>query len=185
MDVKNTTIIFIKGNIFCCIVFSSLDSKALPKWNQLLKERICSSFLSVVPIRKDAKLKMEELLPLKVPIHHKLFLPMRQGLMDKNIWNIFSGAGKFCLAHGLRQLTLDTICDISYLQTLLKRHKEKLQMTFGVGHCTMLIVNILFNTSIFPIIGKKNNQSSGCDPDREIPTRGSTDNARNSVKSCF
>ena len=34
---------------------------------------------------------------------------------------------------------------------------------------------------IFPIIGKKNNQSSVSDADREIPTLGSTDNAGNSI----
>ena len=54
-------------------------------------------------------------------------------------------------------------------------------MTFGVGHHTTLIVNILFKTSIFPVIGKKNNQSSVSDADREIPTFGSTDNAKNLV----
>ena len=46
---------------------------------------------------------------------------------------------------------------------------------------TRLIVNILFQTSIFPIIGKKNNQSSVSDADREIPTIKSTDNAGNSI----
>ena len=34
---------------------------------------------------------------------------------------------------------------------------------------------------IFNVIGKKNNQTSVSDADREIPTLGSTDNARNSV----
>ena len=59
---------------------------------------------------------------------------------------------------------------------------EDLQMTFGVGHYTTLIVNILFKTSIFQRICKKNNQSSVSDADREIPILGSTDNAGNSVK---
>ena len=45
----------------------------------------------------------------------------------------------------------------------------------------MLIVNILFKTLIFHRIGKKNNQSSVSDADREIPTCRSTDNAGNSV----
>ena len=54
-------------------------------------------------------------------------------------------------------------------------------MTFGVGHHTMLIVNILFKTLIFPILGKKNNQSLVSDEDREIPTLGSTENAGNLV----
>ena len=54
-------------------------------------------------------------------------------------------------------------------------------MTFGVGHRTTLTVNILFKTSIFPIVGKKNNQPSVSDADREIPTLGSTDDAGNMV----
>ena len=75
----------------------------------------------------------------------------------------------------------DTISDVSCLQILLTHHNEKLRMTFGVGYQTMLIVNILFKISIFPIIDKKNNQSSVSDADQEITTLGSTDNARNSV----
>ena len=58
-------------------------------------------------------------------------------------------------------------------------------MTFGVGCHTMLIANILFKTSLFQRLGKKNNQSWVSDADREIPTLGSTDNAGNSVKPCF
>ena len=38
-----------------------------------------------------------------------IFLPMRQSLF------YFSGAGKFCLAHGLRQLTRDFKSDIRTL----------------------------------------------------------------------
>ena len=71
----------------------------------------------------------------------------------------FSSAGKFCLAHGLRQLTRDTKSDISCLQTLLTSHNEDLQMRFGISCHTLLIVNILFKISIFQKIGKKNNQS--------------------------
>ena len=58
--------------------------------------------------------------------------------------------------------------DVSCLQTLL---------TFGDGHHTTLIVNILFKTSIFPKIGKKYNQSTFSDADRDIPTIWITDNA--------
>ena len=44
-----------------------------------------------------------------------------------------------------------------------------------------VFVNIIYKASIFfPVIGKKNNQSSVSDADQEIPTLGSTDNARNS-----
>ena len=48
-------------------------------------------------------------------------------------FSIFSGAGKFCLAHGLRRLTRETKCSVSCLQTSLTRRNEKLRMTFGVG----------------------------------------------------
>ena len=88
------------------------------------------------------------------------------------VCSIFSSAGKFCLTHWLRQLTQDTKSDISYLQRVLTPRNEDLQMTFGVGSHTMLIVNILFKTSIFQEIGKKNNQSAVSNADREIPTLG-------------
>ena len=58
-------------------------------------------------------------------------------------------------------------------------------MMFGVGRHTTLIVHILFKTLIFQRIGKKNNQSSVTDADREIPTLGSTDNVGKEVKSNF
>ena len=54
-------------------------------------------------------------------------------------------------------------------------------MTFGAGCQTMLLGIILFKTSIFQRIGKKNNQSWVSDADREIPTLGSIDNVRNKV----
>ena len=93
--------------------------------------------------------------------------------------SIFRGAGKFGRVHGLRQLTRDTKSDVICLQKLLTRRNENLQMKFDVGRHTMLIVNILFKTSIFQRKGKKNNQSSVSDEDREIPTLGSTVNAGN------
>ena len=68
------------------------------------------------------------------------FLPMRQSLF------YFSGTGKFCFAHGLRQLTREAKSDASCLQTLLTRGNEYIQITFGVGRRTTLIVNILFKT---------------------------------------
>ena len=64
---------------------------------------------------------------------------------------------------------------------LLTPSNEKFRMRFRVGRHTTLIVNILFKTSIFPIIGKKNNQSSVFDADREVSTLRSKDNAGNSV----
>ena len=108
-------------------------------------------------------------------MQHHFFLPMRQSLL------FFSGAGKFCLAHGLRQLTPDTKSDVSCLQTFFTSRNEKRRMTFGVGRHTTFIVIILFKTSIFPVIGKKNNQMSVFDADQELPTLGLTDNARNEV----
>ena len=90
----------------------------------------------------------------------------------------FSVAGKFCLAHGLRQLTRDTKgdCDVICIQTPLTRRNKK----FGVGrsvNCKHFKEMIQFYT----IIGKKNNQSSLSDADRENPTLGSTNDAGNSV----
>ena len=87
----------------------------------------------------------------------------------------------FCLADGQRQLTRGTKSEVSCLQTLLMRRNEDLQMTFGVGRHTTLIVNIPFKTSIFLRIGKKDNQSLVSGADQEIPTLGSKDNAGNSV----
>ena len=97
------------------------------------------------------------------------FLSMRQSLF------FFSGAGKFCLAHGLRQLTPDTKSDVSCIQTFFTNRNEKRRMTFGVGRHTTFIVIILFKTSIFPVIGKKNNQTSLFGADQELPTLGLTD----------
>ena len=80
-----------------------------------------------------------------------IFLPARQSLF------YFSSAGKFCLAHGLRQLTRDTKNDISCL--LLYARKGLTTNGIRSWPSYNVIVNILFKASIFPIIGKKNNQS--------------------------
>ena len=71
---------------------------------------------------------------------------------------------------------------VVYKRYLRARRNEDLQMTFGVGRHTTLIVNILSKTSIF-FSGNmlKNNQSSVSDADREISILGSTDSAGNSV----
>ena len=52
------------------------------------------------------------------------------------VCSIFSGAGKFCLARGLRQLTRDNKSDVSCLQMFFTHRKEKRRMTFGVGRHT-------------------------------------------------
>ena len=49
------------------------------------------------------------------------------------VCSIYSGAGKFCLAHRLRQLKRDTKSDVSCLQTMLTPHNENFQMTIGVS----------------------------------------------------
>ena len=87
----------------------------------------------------------------------------------------------FCFKRWMGQLTLDINSDVCCLQTFLTRRNEDLQMTFGVGRHTTLIVNILFKIRFFSIMGRKNNQSSVFDADREISILGSTDNAGNSV----
>ena len=66
---------------------------------------------------------------------------------------------------------------------------EKLKVTSVVYKCYLRIVMQNFEWHaeldvIFPIIGKKNNQSSVSDVDQEIPTLRSTDSAGNSVP-CF
>ena len=66
-----------------------------------------------------------------------LFLP------ETEFFSIFIGAGKFCLAHGLRQLAGDTKSDVSCLQMSPARCNEKLRMTFGVGRHKTLIVKML------------------------------------------
>ena len=70
------------------------------------------------------------------------------------VCSIFSGAGKFCLAHGLRQLAQDTKSDVSCVQKSFTCPNEKLPMTFRIGHHTKLIVD-------------KNNQSLMPHADRE------------------
>ena len=40
----------------------------------------------------------------------------------------FSGVGKFCLTHGLRQLTYNTKIDVSGLQTTFTHCNEKLRI---------------------------------------------------------
>ena len=101
-------------------------------------------------------------------------MPISYSYLKDRVCSIFSNAGKFCFAHGLRQLIQDSICDVSCLQTSLTCRSKQLRVTHVVGHHTTSIVNILFKTLIFPIIGKKNNQSSVSGADWEIPTLGST-----------
>ena len=50
------------------------------------------------------------------------------------VCSIFSSAGKFCLAKGLRQLTQDSKSNVSCLQTMPTSRNENLRMTFGVSH---------------------------------------------------
>ena len=81
--------------------------------------------------------------------------------------SIFSGAGKFCLAHGLRQLTRDTKSDVICLQTTLTRRNEKLRITFAVARQTAQIVKKSRKQTIL-----FNNQSSVFDADREVQPSG-------------
>ena len=97
------------------------------------------------------------------------FLFQQRSYLCERVCSSFSDAGKFCLAPGLREFTRDTKSDVSYLQTHLN---EKRRMTFG-----MVVIkrdlDILFKAPILPVIGKKNDQSSVSEADREIPTRES------------
>ena len=90
----------------------------------------------------------------------RVFLPMRQSF-------IFNCAGKFCLAHGLRQFTQDTKSDVSCLQMFFTGRNKKMPNDVLSWPSYNIIVNILFKASIFPVIGKKNNQPWVTDPDQE------------------
>ena len=61
---------------------------------------------------------------------------------------IFGGAGKFCLANWLRQLTRDIECDVNGLEMRLTRRNEKLRMTFGVLTVYFVSGNPLSNISV-------------------------------------
>ena len=68
----------------------------------------------------------------------KHFLPMKQSLCY-----YFSGDGKFCLAHGLRQLTPDVKSDVrtlNFRSDVTYDHHEKHRMTFGEGRYATLSV---------------------------------------------
>ena len=68
----------------------------------------------------------------------------------------FSGAGKVCLDHWMRQLTRDTKNDVTCLQTSsLICCTDKFRLTLGVGRHTKLIVKennriSLKKSTIFP-----------------------------------
>ena len=84
----------------------------------------------------------------------------------------------------LRQLTPDIKSDVSFffckrsLRAVTKNAERRLE--FDVIHRNY---EYSLKASTFPITGKKSNQSSVSDADREFPTLGSTDNAGNSVTS--
>lgn len=64
--------IFTKENSFCDFLDTFLEDEALPKWCQVLTERICSKreeilpFNSWSPFRWEAYMNVEELLPQKI-----------------------------------------------------------------------------------------------------------------------
>ena len=97
--------------------------------------------------------------------------------MRQRVCSILKVAGKFCLAHGLQQLTRDTKSEYSCLQTSLIRRHEILRMKFRVSHFTKLNVkkrnnrNIVIKSTILAVIGTctKNNQSVVSDENRENP----------------
>ena len=78
-------------------------------------------------------------------------------------------------------LTRDTKSDVSCLQKMLTRYNENRRMTFRVSsHITFK--EVIDKTLMkLPIIGKKNNQSSVCDADLEIPTLRLRDKAENLI----
>ena len=116
-------------------------------------------------------------------LQYNFFLPMRQSLF------YFQRCWKILLAHGLKPLTRDTKSDVNCLQMFFTTNDNCIQMFFMRRNendalsqpSYHIIVTVRFKISIFPIIGKKNNQSSVFDADQEIPILGSRDNAGNSV----
>ena len=46
---------------------------------------------------------------------------MNISYLRDRVCSIFNGAGKFCLAHGLRQLTREAKTDVIWLQTTLTK----------------------------------------------------------------
>ena len=78
-------------------ILSLRDTDVL--WNRQNTDIVCVSPLESINFNKSAKIHWV----------HNIFLPMRQ--RDA----IFSGAGKFCLAHGLRQLSRGVKSDVRIL----------------------------------------------------------------------
>ena len=97
------------------------------------------------------------------------------------VCSIFSGAGKFCLAHVLGTLTRDVKSDVRNFNfrsdvtfAPLRKTPNDFQNVRNGRNAEGYI--ILFNA-----IGKKNNQTSVSDAGRQIATLGSKDNAGKSV----
>ena len=108
---------------------------------------------------------------------------MRQSLF---YCSIFSNAGKFYLAHGLRQLTRDVKREIRILSFISDVNTKTLIDVQKRSLCDVKFNNnnnnkIEWYLTIFSTIGMKNNQILVFDTDRDIPTLGSTVNAGNSV----
>ena len=71
------------------------------------------------------------------------FLVENVFLTYKTVLFYFSGAGKICLAHGLRQLTRDVKNDVrtlNFRSNVTCDHHEKLRMTFGEDRYAAYIV---------------------------------------------
>ena len=56
-------------------------------------------------------------------------------LTCETVFSIYSGAGKFCLAHGLRQLThvKSDVRTLNFRRDVTYLHQEKHRMTIGEG----------------------------------------------------
>ena len=92
--------------------------------------------------------------------------------------SVCSGAEKYCLAHGLGQLTRDVKSDI---RTLNIRSDVIFALPRKTPNDVWKWSLCVKCQNVFNFIGKKNNQTLVSDADQEIPTFGSTDNAGNSV----
>ena len=113
------------------------------------------------------------------------FLSFTFSFLSDNVCFIFSGAGKFCLAYGLRQLTRDVKSDVRTLNfrsdVTNAPPRKNLNDVRRSSLCNVKCKKIRIINKKFNVIGKKNNQTSVSDAVREIPTLRATHNAGNSV----
>ena len=97
----------------------------------------------------------------------------------------FQRCWKFCLAHGLRRPPRGVKSDVRTLNFRSDvTYAPPRKTPNDVGNRSLCDVKYptIKEMTFFNVIGKKNNQTSISDADREIPTLGLKDNAGNEVQ---